>query len=267
MKFWRSLTREGKQLFVGMLTVIGLVVGGIYMLTDGDTQSVNRGVDVVRGIAPISDALAYVAEATDSMATMTMEERGKYLEANHPNLEIGLVYYLRQRNKITSEQEVRRVKFYYGSADDVLAESGDGNQYKGYFENKLVAVVYVSGQEKPWAVIIECLNGTFMLVEDIESRLQLVGDHAPREHFVIGPNEGLVHHVPYRTAIDLAEEHDLVLYRGKKLLRSNIITPDEARALESETGSIQITVYVVEGDEFNLQIHQFTPSALRRGRI
>jgi len=220
------------------------------------------GVNVVRGVPPISEALSQVAQAADRMATLPVGERGAYLEQHHPHLKTDLLYYLRDMEKLSSAQEVTRVEFRYGSLQDVAAESGDGETRHGFFEDQIIALVYIQGAEFPITVIVECLNGIFTLPEQLRG-LQLVGDHAPRERFTIGPREGLTHHVSYATAIDLATRFNLPLYRGRNLGAQNRITPTEARALESQTDRVQVTVRVFEGDVFDLRRMQFIPAPRR----
>src|SRR3989344_3618912 len=88
---------------------------------------------------------------------------------------------------------VDRVESRYGSLNDVRAESRDGERY-GYFENQIVALVHVGGVREPIAVIVQCLNGTFALLEQLNA-LQPVGSHVPQERFAVRPRGGLIHHV------------------------------------------------------------------------
>ena len=223
-------------------------------------------VDVVRGVTPVSTAFAGIAPMVDEMAAMSPQERGRFIEQNYPHLQTDIAYFLRRMGKLTPGRAVTRVTFHYGSLNDVSAENGDGAQVRGYFRNQLIALAYHSGSTQPVAVIVECLNGTFVLPEQVGRDLQLVGEHTPRERFRIGKGEGLIHHVDYPTAIAIAEQFRLPLYRGKTMRERAKITPDEARALESSTDRLQVTVHVVEGDEFDLVGMKFEPSYLRRTR-
>lgn len=112
---------------------------------------------------------------------------------------------------------------------------------------------------------MQCLNGTFATPDQLRG-LQAVGSHTPQEQFVIGPREGLIHHVDFPTAISLAERFDLPLYRGRYIGEAFRISPQAARALEGTTDRLQVTVYVVEGDRFDLAAPTFTPSPRRTRR-
>lgn len=221
-------------------------------------------VDLVKGVPPISTSMASIAPTLEALATMAPEERGRYLERTWPNLSRDILYFLRRMGKITPASTVSRVEFRYGSLDNVRAESRDGERF-GYFRNQLIALIHLEGATKPIAVIVECLNGTFALPEEL-GRLQAVGSHTPREWFRIGYREGLIHHVDFPTAIALAEHFGLPLYKGRKIAEKHRITPAEARLLEPTTNRLQVTVYVVEGDEFDLQRMIFTPSPRRHSR-
>lgn len=224
-----------------------------------------KQVDLVNGVPPVATSLAGVEETLSTLASLPPGERGAYLERTWPHLEEDVVYYLRRIGKLPLYgTPVTRVEFLYGSMDYAVAESGDGQRRQGFFSNQLVAVVYPQGRE-PIPVIVKCLNGTFMLPEDLRQHLQMVGDHAPEERFTIGPREGLIHHVDFPTAIDMAQQFNLPLYRGRIIDDKFRITPDEARHLESTTDRLQVTVYVVEGDQFNLVSMTFTPSPRRGG--
>lgn len=213
--------------------------------------STKENVDVVKGVAPISTAFASIAHANDTMASMTVGERGAYLEHTWPHLDEDLAYFLRRHGKLKSRDHIDRIEFYYGSMEDVKAESATTDRY-GYFKNQLIALVWVVDTKDPISVIVECLNGTFALVDDIKE-LDLIGSHTPLGKFIISRNEGLLHHVDYPVAMDLADRFDLPLYRGQVVTEENRITVAEARELEATTDRLQVTVLVYEGDEFDLE--------------
>lgn len=199
-----------------------------------------------------------MSRTLEKMAQIPESERGAYLERAWPNLPRSVTYFLRQHGKIAPNQTVGRIEFKYGSLKNVKAESRDGDRY-GYFRDQLVAVVYLEGVRDPLKVIVQCLNGTFALEDDLKS-LQAVGSHTPIEQFRIARGEGLIHHVDFPTAIALAERHNLPLYRGKKMEEAKKITPAQARELETETDRLQVTVRVFEGDRFDLARGTFTRS-------
>ena len=222
-----------------------------------------EAVDVVNGIRPASTALGNIHGYAEELARLPETERAAYLKRERPQLEEGVVYFLRHEvRRLRPEQKVGQVEFFFGSLDNAVADDGDGVQHNGYFKNQLVARVHV-GDGEPIDVLVKCLNRWFVLPGQIEG-LQSLGAGVPIEQFTIGRREGLTRHVDYTVAIDLAERFNLPLYRGRTQAQRFRINPEEARSLESETDRIQVTVRVFEGDAFDLVNMKFTPSRLRR---
>ena len=216
-------------------------------------------IDVVNGVLPVSTAgegIGSIFPELDGLTPAAMQAR---IARDYPNLEEGVTYYLRQLGKLNPDQRVEGVTFYFGSLEDVQAESGDGALHRGYIPNQLLASVKIQGENDPMVVIVQCLNGTFMLPGQLDSTL-LVWAEVPVEQFTIAAGEGLAHHVPYQVAIDLAQRHGLTLYHGRNPVAPNEITPDEARGMETNTDHVQVTVRVYEGDVFNLVNGTYSPA-------
>lgn len=246
---------------------IGIALGMLMLLvmTIGNTACGKaEAIDVVNHQSPVSDLYGRIRHDLEQMRTMPPEERATYLRTNWPNLEVGVVNFLRQREKIQPNQSIDRVDFRFGSMKNVRADGGDGQTREGYFNDQIVALVYVRGSTRPLAVIVQCLNGVYVLPEDLDAQnMQHIGSYRPVERFTIGYREGLIHHVDFPTAIVLAEQHQLDLYRTQVMSDRNKITPAQARALESRTDWIQVTVRVYEGDTFDLRTREFIPSRRR----
>lgn len=208
-------------------------------------------IDLVEGVEPMSRSMASISTTIDRLAELQPEQRGAYLEQTWPHLDEDVVFFLRAQNRIPADTPVSRVEFKFGDLDNIWAQEAGGERRFGYVEDQLVAVIQVAGVEKPIVVLVQCLNGTFMELDRVND-LQSVGTHTPIERFVIGPREGLVHHVDYPAAIALAEEHRLPVYKTSVQIPSNRISYATARAMESQTDWTQVTVRVFPGDEFNL---------------
>lgn len=237
--------------------VIVLVV--VVLLTSIACGKKPAGVDLARGITPVSTQFAGIRTTLEQLAALPPAQRQEVLRREYPHLETDLVYFLRRNNKLSANQRVESVEFLLGSASGIKAEDRHGVVHEGYIKDQLLAKVKVVGVNKPITVIVECLNGTF----DLPGGLQSLGRYTPEEQFVIGPREGLIHHVDFRTAIDLAERFNLPLYRTQNMDSRNRITPAIARSMESNTDRIQVTVQVYEGDRFDLVNMRFTPSPHR----
>lgn len=242
-------SRRGLFIGLGIALVVG-IAGWAFL-------NRRENVDVVNGVSPVSRSMASIADTLAELQRLSPTERGAYLERTWPHLAEDVVYFVRRQGRIPTGARVQRVEFFYGSLENVGAESANGDRY-GYFNNQLVALVSVEGIAKPFKVIVQCLNGTFVLDEDLR-RLQAIGSHTPIEQFTIGQGEGLVHHVDFPTAISIAEQHGLPLYRGHTLTSQARLTPAQARLLESQTDRLQVTVLVYEGDQFDLARGIYVP--------
>lgn len=210
-----------------------------------------EAVDVVNGVRPAHTAFRDIHIFANELAALPKEERAARLKEAKPRLEIGVVHFLRGMGRIPQNAEAEKVEFLFGSLDHVRANDGEGVEHKGYFKDQLVARVHIKDQKDPIDVLVQCLNGVFILPGDWQ-KLQSLGEAVPQERFTISRREGLVHHVDYQVAIDLAEYFDLPLYRGRTQTDRHSISPTEARRLESETDRVQVTVHVEDGDRFDL---------------
>lgn len=228
-------------------------------------QTISRGVDLVRAIHPVSTDLANTRVTIEALAGMQPQVRLARLRQDWPRLEESLVYFLRSNGRIRQDQEVRNVDFRFGSLEGVEAEDATGRRHRGYFENQLVARVSLAGVQQPIDVLVNCLNGLFALPGEMD-RLQPLYTAVPQQRFRIARREGLVHHVDYPVAMDLAQRFNLDLYQGRRMVPRKKITPQRGRELEPTTNRLQVTVKVYPGDEFDLVAMRFTPSSQRPRR-
>jgi len=236
-----------RRTFSICLAVLVLGLGTLHISCAKEAEA----VDVVHGIRPASAAFSDIHGLAEEIARMPEERRAAYLKQERPRLEQGLTYFLRRNDRLRNNEEIERVEFRFGSLKNVTASDGAGIEHRGQFKDELVARVFVKGKDRPIDVIVECLNGLFILPEQMNT-LQSLGSAVPVERFTIGQREGLTKHVDYAVAIDLADRFDLPLYRGRIQDDKFRITPQQARRLESETDRIQVTVHVVQGDTFDL---------------
>lgn len=185
-----------------------------------------KGTDLVNGHPAVSASLADVRAA---LTPLNPAQRAAFMQQHYPDLGQRLVWFLRNRGKIPNGSSVERVDFFFGSQDHVRAEDGAGQTNTGFFKDQLVARVHIQGQQNPLDVLVACLNGTFDLPGDLVSAgMTSLGTQVPHERFTIANGEGLIPHVGFRTAIELARQHHIALYRGKKQIATNLITPDQA---------------------------------------
>ena len=97
-----------------------------------------EATDVVNHQFPVSNLYGNIRNDLAVMASLPADRRADYLRRQWPNLEEGVVNFLRQRGKIRHQQEVRSVDFHFGSLKDVRAEGGDGQTREGYFKDQVI---------------------------------------------------------------------------------------------------------------------------------
>lgn len=216
-------------------------------------------VDLVNGVTPMSRSMASIERTIDRLGELPAEQRGAYLERTWPHLDEDVVLFLRDQGRIESGARVSRVEFRFGSLDNIWAQEAGGESRFGYVEDQIVAIIHVVGTEKPLIVLVQCLNGTFISL-DQTSGLQSLGSHEPVEQFTIGPREGLVHHLDYPAAILTAQRFGLPVYKGSSQVPGNRITYAKAFSLESRTDWTQVTVRVFPGDTFDLANGIYDPA-------
>jgi len=226
------------NLFFYLLTVIAII--------SFSGCSNDDGVDVVNDITPVNNWSPAKLAVLDSLKNVPVTNRQNYLQANWPSLSTDLVLFLKNRNKIPSTAAIDSIVYKYGSAKEIKAEDGSGTIHQGYFDNQLVAYVYVKNSKKPLTILVRCTNGMFSLPEDLE----YVKTDTNFE-FTIEKTKGIAYYVgTNETAINLAEHFGLNLYKGKGINKKRLISPIQARLLN--TNEIQLTVLVYTGDYFNL---------------
>lgn len=216
-------------------------------------------VDVVNGISPVSTSLAGVRVTMDQLAQLPPAERAARLQRDWPHLAEEVGYYARNHSLIPSGANVERIEFVYGSLAQVRANDGAGAGHDGKADNQLIARVHVAGQASPIDLFVVCLNGMVADPRDM-GKLQTLTTSVPAQQFTIGRREGLVHHVDYPLAIDLAERFNLPLYAGQQMREADRITPERAWRMEPDTARVQVTVRVYEGDRFDLVANTYTPA-------
>ena len=218
------------------------------------TSCSGPGVDVVNDITPVHNWSPEKQIVLHALKTIPVANRQQLLSANWPSLSADLILFLKGRNKIERTAQIDSIVYKYGDAEGVKAEDAAGKIHEGYFKNQLVAFIYISGKQKPLAVLVSCVNGGFQLPED----LQYVKKDANFE-FTIEKNRGIAYYVgSNETAIYIAEFFGRPLYEGKGINKKRLITPVQARQIN--TYELQVTVLVYPGDYFNLNTMQYVPA-------
>ncbi len=244
----RTMELNAKRVLIGGgIIALGIMTAGYFL-----TRHTVPDVDVVHGVPAVSNSMASIAEVQQVLADLPPAQRTEYLKLHWPNLGTDVTHYVREHGAIPEDAVVTKVDFVFGSLKNVVAYKGGGGTQEGYFKNQVVALLYLQGESKPHAFIVECTNGMVALPSDFYAEMQPVGTSVPQMVFTIGRHEGLIHHVDFPLAIDLAERCDLPLYRGRKMGTSHRISPAEARSLQSDTDRVQVTVKVFAGDRFDL---------------
>jgi hypothetical protein len=253
------VTKEArmKRLVIAVIVVMAVVLAVRFVSKEN--------VDLVNGISPRSNSLSKIKVTMQELASLPADQRRAVLQRDWPNLEESVAYYARQNKLIPQGAKVQRIEFLFGSMDKIQANDGAGVIHTGYAKDQLVARMHVEGLAKPVDLFVQCLNG---MITDTYSFTNLAPlmTLVPREQFTIAKGEGLVSHVPFQVAVELAKQHRLPLYRGKTMVAAREVLPEVARGMEANTDNVQVTVKVNEGDHFDLVAGVYTPAAQRRGR-
>ncbi len=236
--------RPSRVIFAAVIGIFALIFLGGMIFGPASANQKN----VVSDFKPVSERFSSPSfeAARKALKDMPAEQRAAYLDKNFPRLHEDIIYYLRERNKLSPSDKVTSVQFLFGTANGVKAEDGDGNMNSGKFEDQLIARVAIAGKDKPMDVIVQCLNGTFGLPGD----LQALSSRTPRQEFTIGAGEGLTTYVSMPTAIDIAPRFNLPLYRGKVLASRYEISPEVAATINTDVEPVTVRVYT--GDHFDL---------------
>ncbi len=202
-------------------------------------------LDVVNGTVPVSvHDIEWRKSLIETLKPMTPTERKAEIDKVLPRLNSQLVASLRERGYGC---DIASIEYVFGSGTSESVESGDGNTYSGFYEDQLYAVIKGDKCFKDsMMVFVQCFNGTFVI--DGKS-IYSIGIYEPS--FTIEKGKGINSYVDYRTAVWIAEQFNLPLYKGQGW-KGPIITPTQARQYENDLDRQAITVKVYPGDYFNL---------------
>lgn len=254
--------RNNKVLLIAAMVVVA-VVPVTLMTVMAPAQA---AVDVVHGVRPVSDQFTtHAVSIQTALKNLPVAEHAAFIHVNYPNLDEDAVLYLERRGKLRPSDTVSRVEFRFGSLEGVLAETGETNPdgtpkaAHGFFNEQLVALVFVEGREEPLAVIMECGNGLINRLPE-DDRFQVAGVAEPRVEFTIASGESLNDHTSHETALNFAEACGLTVTRGRgKDLE--VISVATARGLDTDEVFVRVIVYA--GDRFSLRGMTCTPARNR----
>lgn len=215
-----------------------------------------KTTDVVRDVPAMSDEFSEEGRLIGAhLATLPPAEHADYLAKTWPDLEKKVLADLRLGNRLPDGAIVEKVEFAFssgrspkGNLIQVSAEQRNGPPVLGTFTNQLVALVSVKGEDEPRRFFVECLNGLLTPVEE----LALLTTYQPLQPFTIETGRGIAFYTKdYVLAIRIAEACAFPLYREETRGRRLPITPERARA--TDTDETQVTVGVLTGDYIDPQ--------------
>jgi len=238
------------RVIIGALAAIILTSGFFFAC---NKKKPVKEIDIVNDITPAHtwDQDHYVT--LDTLAKIPDGQKMAFIKEHWPTLANDVVANV--RGYLPKNSVVDSVIFLYGSgkasANDKRLEI-----FKGKFNNQLIAAIYLKGDKKsPYLFFVRCLNG---MSDPVDVTLNRVGVLNPDFEFYITAEQGLCHHVDYKTAISLAKHFKLKLYRGKVLTPKNRISYKQAEKMSRRTDHTQVTVLVYTGDYFNLRDMTYT---------
>jgi len=197
------------------------------------------------------------------LSQMDHAEFISFIYNTNPNLDRDVIRDLTNYKKIEPGEKISLRYHYFDKEGTCRMEDGKGNFSKVKFKNEIVVEVIRIKKESFW-VAISCLNGML----DISSSPGVSSNALIS--FTIEKGRGLSHYLADDYwSINVAEEFNLPLFRGKKQASKNLITPIQARELIPEVEKVQITVFVEEGWKFvlsgdNWTLNGLTPEEFRR---
>jgi hypothetical protein len=200
--------------------------------------------DVVKDHQPVSSDSWRTDLVKKIQSAENDAERNTLMEKNGQVLTTQLISFLRTNGYNCN---IDTIMYRYGSGKAKDVASGDKKTYSGHFDPQPYAIVKGGSCFKDSLyVFILCFNGTFQLKSNSSS----IGNG--NLIFTIKKGEGINRYVDYKTSIWLADQFDLPLYKGKKMIRTKKITPETALSLARLIDSVQVTVKVFPGDRFDL---------------
>jgi len=227
-----------KRIFVTFLAITAL-----FAVTFLISCEKEKTLDVVNDTTPVSQNQWRTSLVSQLQSAENDTERSHIMAENGVQLTAQLTAFLR-RNGYPCP--IDTIIYKYGSGEAMDVASGDGNAYSGEFTSQPYAVV--EGGDcfrNGLSVFILCFNGTFSLSSRGSSTIG-----GGNSVFTIEQGKGINHYVDYPTAIWLAENFDLALYKGKGW--KDQITPEEALSLEGTLDVNLVAVKVFPGDVFDL---------------
>jgi hypothetical protein len=240
-----------------LLSIFVLLALLIVVVTTPNSSCTNsnaaKTVDLARDLKPVIEPTEDVVQFIEKFRVTKNDQHGALLEAN-PWINQRVLIYARETNAIPKDALVDSTVYYWGT-QKAQATDKSGKLFRGKIIDELVCFIYVHNKKEPTGVIVFCMNGALGLLKD---ELARVGKG--NGEFRISEGEGINHHVDYQTAIRLAEQFNLPLYKGKIQREKFRITPSKAKTMENSVDKIQITVQVYTGDYFNLNTNTYTPA-------
>jgi hypothetical protein len=187
---------------------------------------------------------------------MEQEEFLFFIYSVNPQLDRDMIRELTYYGKIKSGEELSLRYHYFDENGICRMENAEGDFSKVNFKDEIVVEVIRPNQENLW-VAISCLNGML----DIQGQPAISADALMM--FTIEKGRGLSYYLADDYwSINVAEEFDLPLFKGKKQSSKYLISPIQARELVPEVDKVQITVFVKEGWTFVLSAGKWTLNGL-----
>lgn len=243
-----------------LVVVAALIVLAMLGLVGYQKYQLSR--DILEKLPPVSAELADdLRPIQNEMANMERERAYFYLNSKWPRIQSDVVRILREKNVLKPSDTVELVDIVFvKNMKDVIGVGADKMQYRGQLKNQLIAgLIYRDPNLPRRYFILSSFNE--LVPPDRFNKLSGLGVFEVKEQFEIGEREGLVNHVSYRTAVELARKHNLELYHGRGVGTEGVrISTRQAHALRSLTDEVQVTIRVYPGDRFNLAIGEFIPS-------
>ncbi len=220
------------------LFLFAIVIAIISLVTSCSTE-------LVSDVDPVHIWDENTNNMLEDIKNLSVEERGAYIQKVSPQLSKKVISLLKKYNKITGSSIIDSLVYYYGDSKEAQAYDKHGEIHKGHFKNRLIAFVWIQGDEEPYKVLIGCLNGVVSFIGKLDAVMSI-------SQFTITKGDCLLNHISYEMSMALAEDFDLPI--TKKFMGDNYkkISLEEAKELRNETDQNLIVIKVFPGDIFHL---------------
>lgn len=194
-----------------ILLIGGALLASVFVAKSFQSEPViAEEVDLVKDIEPVhkwsDDQYAFF----EALKKATPAEQAELIETHWPNLKNDIIMYARPY--LPKDYHIYMLEFYFGSGKNQRANDKYGKIFQGKFEDRLLALIHLRGEETPRYFLVECMNG---MVTPIGLEIEPVDTVLPDIDFTVLPGQGLCPSISINQALALGEKFNRPLYKDR----------------------------------------------------